>query len=265
MSNTYGKWLKAQREAVGLTQQQLAKKAFMTRSHISHIEGGRRMPSPDDARQLDRALGTGDVLTTFLPDASEPAIAERFEAARQLEEVATFICEFAIAYVPGILQTRRYADAVLGAAFPPYSAEERDRGVVARLKRARILDNPVSPVVWAVLDEAILLRVVGSPDIMVEQILHLIRLVETGRIRLHVLPLEAGITPALQGMMSLMRFHDQPPVAYTEGHQVAKVHDSPHVVDRLQGGFSLALSNALALPESLTRLKAAAKEHGHRD
>ncbi|MFE4716181.1 helix-turn-helix transcriptional regulator, partial [Streptomyces sp. NPDC056728] len=60
MSNTYGEWLKAQREAAGVTQQELATAAVMTRSHISHIEAGRRLPSKADARRLDKALNTGN-------------------------------------------------------------------------------------------------------------------------------------------------------------------------------------------------------------
>lgn len=61
-----------------MTQQQLADAALMTRSHISHIEAGRRVPSKEDARRLDLALGTGNVLSSFLPD-QDAAVAEYFE------------------------------------------------------------------------------------------------------------------------------------------------------------------------------------------
>lgn len=264
MSNTYGQWLKAQREAAGMTQQQLADAALMTRSHISHIEAGRRVPSKEDARRLDRALNTGNVLSSFLPQ-DDSSIADRFEAARHLEQQATVIREFAIAFIPGILQTQRYADAVLGVAFPPYSDEERDKAVVARLERARILDDPVLPVVWAIVDESVLRRVAGSPDIMAEQIMHLVRLVDRRRIRLHVLPLGSGIYPLLQGMVSLMWFDDQPPVAYSEGIHMAQVHDSPHLVERIQATYALALSDALPQPASLALLRAVTKEYGHHE
>ncbi|WP_432007054.1 helix-turn-helix domain-containing protein [Streptomyces parvus] len=270
MSNTYGKWLKAQREAAGLTQQQLAELALMTRSHISHIEAGRRVPSKEDAQRLDRALGTGDVLTTFRPQEDDrknscrEPVAQRFKGTRKLEEQATFICEFAVAFFPGILQTRRYADAVLGAAFPPYSDEERDEAVVSRLERAKILERPTSPVVWALLDEAVFRRVAGSPDIMAEQIMHVVHLAERGRIRVHVLPLGGPICTLHQSMVTLMHFADQPPVAYSEGTKVAKLHDAPHVVERIQGAYSLAMSDALSLSESVHVLRAAAKEHGYR-
>ncbi|NNJ05675.1 helix-turn-helix transcriptional regulator [Streptomyces sp. PKU-MA01144] len=264
MSNTYGEWLKAQREVAGLTQQELADSAIMTRSHIAHIEAGRRVPSKEDARRLDRALGTGDVLSSFLPK-QDGTIADYFEAARQLEQQATMIREFAITFVPGILQTERYAQAVLGTTFPPRGDEERDRHVVTRLKRAQILDDPVTPVMWAVLDETVLRRPVGGPDIMAEQIMHMVRLGECGRVRVHVLPLGVGIHPISQGMVSLMWFDDQPPAAYTEGLSVGKLHDSPAVVARLQAVYALALSDALPLRESLAMLRAAAKDYGHHD
>lgn len=65
LGSIYGDWLKQQREKAGLTQQQLAEAAVMTRSHIAHIEAGRRTPSKEDARRLDRALNTGNVLSSF--------------------------------------------------------------------------------------------------------------------------------------------------------------------------------------------------------
>ncbi|MCZ9343627.1 helix-turn-helix transcriptional regulator, partial [Streptomyces sp. TRM76130] len=157
MSNTYGNWLRQQREAAGLTQQQLADLALMTRTHIAHIEAGRRLPSREDARRLDAALNTGNVLVSFLPE-KEPAVADYFEAARLLEQQAVMIREFAMSFVPGILQTEAYARAITATSFPPVSEEECDALVVTRLARARILNDPVTPVVWALIDEAVLRR-----------------------------------------------------------------------------------------------------------
>lgn len=262
MSNTYGDWLKAQREAAGLTQQELAVAAIMTRSHIAHIEAGRRVPSREDARRLDRALNTGDVLSSFLPE-EDAAVADYFEAARQLEQQASMIREFAYAFVPGILQTEKYARTVLSSSFPPVSEAECDRLVVTRLERSKILEDPVTPVVWALLDEGVLHRPVGSPSIMAEQLAHMTRLTESGRVRVHVMPYGAGVYPLLQSMLTLMWFEDQPPVAYSEGLLTGKLHDSPTVVTRLQSIYDLALSDALSLKESLALLRATAKDCGH--
>ncbi|MDT0310303.1 helix-turn-helix transcriptional regulator [Streptomyces sp. DSM 44917] len=258
MSNTYGEWLKAQREAAELTQEELARRAIMTRSHISHIEAGRRTPSPEDARRLDRALNTGNVLSSFLPN-REGEVADHFESARHLEQQAEMIREYAISFVRGILQTEAYARAVLRAGFPPLGEKERDRQLVARLERGKILNDPVTPVVWALLDEAVLRRPIGGAEVMAEQIRHLVRLTEDGRIRTHVLPFGVGMYPLLLSMQTLMWFEDQPPCAYTEGLAFGWLHDSPSVVEHLQNVYDLALGEALPSQESLALMKAIAE------
>ncbi|WP_069814385.1 helix-turn-helix domain-containing protein [Streptomyces sp. TP-A0874] len=264
MSNIYGEWLRAQREAAGLTQQDLANLAIMTRSHIAHIEAGRRIPSKEDARRLDGALNTGDVLSSFLPQ-EDVAVADYFEAARQLEQQATVIQEFALSLVPGILQTEGYARAVLRPSVIPRSEEECDRLLVTRLERGKILSNPATPLVCVLLDEAVLHRHVGSPEIMAEQLTHIVRMVEQERIRVHVLPFGAGYHPLLQGMLSLMMFDDQPPVAYGEGVLMGRLHDSPALVGTLQRTYTLALGDALPRKESVAFLRAKAREHGQYD
>ncbi|MFC9271800.1 helix-turn-helix domain-containing protein [Streptomyces zhihengii] len=260
MSNVYGEWLKAQREAAGLTQQELANVAIMTRSHIAHIEAGRRIPSQEDARRLDRALGTGDVLQSFLPK-QDVAVADYFEAARQLEQQATVIREFAPSYVPGILQTEAYARAVMQVSFPPRSEEECDRLVVTRLSRAKILEDPVTPVVAVLLDEAVLRRPVGGPATMADQICHIVALTEGGRIRVHVVPFGLGAHSLMLGMMTLMWFEDQPPAAYSEGPLTGKLYDSPALVQRLQGTYDLALGDALPMKESVALMRAIAEDY----
>ncbi|MFI1413614.1 helix-turn-helix transcriptional regulator [Streptomyces sp. NPDC020707] len=264
MTSTYGDWLKQQRETAGLTQQELADAAVMTRSHISHIEAGRRIPSKEDARRLDRVLNTGNVLSSFLP-AEDAAVADYFESARLLEQQAVMIREFALSFVPGILQTERYARAVLGTSFPPVGEQECDRLVVTRLERAKILTDQVSPVVWVLLDEAVLRRVVGGADVMAEQFRHLVHLVESERVRVHVVLFTLGSHPLMEGMLSIMSFEDQPPVAYSEGFHMGKLHDSPSVVRELDHRYALALSDAMPLTESLDLLRATAKGYEHHD
>ncbi|MFE3520426.1 Scr1 family TA system antitoxin-like transcriptional regulator [Streptomyces sp. NPDC059161] len=265
MPMAYGEWLKDQREQAGLTQQQLAETAIMSRTHIAHIEAGRRWPSHDDAKRLDRALNTGNVLASFLPDKNARPVANHFEAAKQFEQQASAIREFALSCVPGILQTEAYARAVLSVGFPPLTPAERDQAVATRLERSRILADPATPVVWALLDENVLRRPVGGPAVMAEQLLHLADLVDTERIRVHVLPFRMGAHPLFPSMVTLMCFEDQPPIAYVEGLHTGTVHDSPALVERFQDTYDLALSDALPLKESLALLRATAKGYGHHD
>ncbi|MER7758322.1 helix-turn-helix transcriptional regulator [Streptomyces sp. NPDC097619] len=260
MGNIYGDWLKAQREAAGLTQQQLADAAIMTRSHISHIEGGRRVPSKEDARRLDMALGTGDVLSSFLPHGDVP-VNEYFKPVLALERQATRIWEFASSFVPGLLQTESYARALFSSRFPPWSEEERDTNLVTRMERKKVLADPATPALWVVLDEGILRRPVGGGHVMREQIDHMADLAETGRVRVHVLPFGRPPCQLMSGTLILMWFEDQPPLAYSEGTAWGKCIDSPSVVTHLQAVFALALSDALPLQESIAHLRAASKDY----
>jgi hypothetical protein len=204
------------------------------------------------------------VLSSFLPE-EEAAVADYFEVARQFEQQAVMIREFALSFVPGILQTARYARSVLSTSFPRVSDEECDRRLVTRLERAKILDDPVTPTVWALLDEAVLRRQIGGPKVMAEQLKHLVRLGESGRIQLHVLPFALGEHPLLSNMLTLMWFEDQPPTAYAEGLYMGKVHDAPSVVQELQHRYDFALGNALPLRESLALLRATARDYERHD
>lgn len=100
---------------------------------------------------------------------------------------------------------------------------------------------------------------------MAEQLRHIVKLVESGRVRVHVLPFGLGVHALMQSMLTLLKFEDQPPVAYSEGIQVGKIHDSPAMVDRLEGTYDLALGDAMPLKESLTLLRATAKDYEHRE
>ncbi|MFJ8394349.1 Scr1 family TA system antitoxin-like transcriptional regulator [Streptomyces sp. NPDC094144] len=262
MPKTYGDWLKEAREAKGWTQQQLADKAFMSRSMVAAIESGRRYPTEDDAKALDNALGTGNVLTTFRPgQIATGGVADWFEKAREFEQQAAIIREFGLTYVPGFLQTEAYATTVIDAGYPRGSEADRHKSVVTRLERARLLDDPVTPEVWALLDETVIRRPLGGYAVMAEQLGHIVSLAESGRIRVNVLPFGTAPHPLLEGMVTLMWFEDQPPIAYAEGMRVGKIHDSPAMVAEIQGAYDLALSEALPMEPSIALIRAQAKEY----
>ncbi|MFE4367979.1 MULTISPECIES: helix-turn-helix domain-containing protein [unclassified Streptomyces] len=266
MANTYGDWLKTAREAKGWSQRELAVKSFLSRAQIANFESGRRHPCKSDAMQLDRALDTpGDVLTTFRPGAADEGdVPGWFERGRALEQQAVIIREFGLVFVPGILQVASYADGLLRQAYPPLSAEQRAKDVDTRTKRAALLEDPMRPVVWALLEEGVLRRPVVRPSIMAEQLGHIADLGERERIRVHVLPYGAGVA-LLDSMVTIMRFEDQPPIAYTEGLRTGAVHDSPSVVQEIEDTYDLALSDAKSHEESLVMIREQTEKYGNQD
>ncbi|MGW7664995.1 helix-turn-helix domain-containing protein [Streptomyces sp. NPDC054756] len=259
----YGAELKRRREAAGLTQEELSQRAVMSRTHIAHIEAGRRRPDPDDARRLDQVLEAGGFFVNFLPILDGRRVAEHFEEALEFEGKATEIREYAPKLVPGILQTPAYAREVLSSGAAPRSAEERDELLDTRLERARILEQFQSPKVWTLLDEAVLRRPVGGPAVMCEQLRHIVALGESHRIRVHVLPFSAGYHALLEGFVSLMWFEDLPPIAYVEGLKSGRVWELPTVVRECQVAYDHALGDALSHRQSLTLLRSVAEDYEH--
>ncbi|MEV0226540.1 helix-turn-helix transcriptional regulator [Streptomyces sp. NPDC050704] len=259
----YGEELRRLREAAEFTQEELSQRAVMSRTHIAHIEAGRRRPDVDDARRLDQVPETGGFLVRFLPTLDGRTVAEHFAGALEFEGQATEIRVYASKLVPGLLQTTAYALEVLGYGHPPKSDEERDKLPVTRLERARILKDFHSPVLWAMLDEAVLRRPIGGPAVMCEQLRHIVRLGESRRIRVHVLPFTVGAHALLEGAVSLMWFADLPPVAYVEGLKTGRVWELPSVVRQCQEVHDHALGDALSHRKSLALIRSVAEDYEH--
>ncbi|MFD7322853.1 Scr1 family TA system antitoxin-like transcriptional regulator [Streptomyces sp. NPDC059875] len=258
----YGEELRLRRIAAGLTQEALGDEVVCSPTLISHFEAGRRLPKPDDARRIDRALGTDGFFLRWLEDL-ESKYADHFAAAAELEQQATTIQQFGLSLVPGVLQTPDYARALFRAYRPNHTAEELDEAVVIRTQRSRILDGPLNPAVWTLLDEAVLRRKVGGGPVMAEQLDKLADLAEAGRLRLHVLPNSAGAHALMESLLTLMSFEDSAPVAYVEGFLTGHLMDDPALVSASQTAYALALSDALSQTESLALVRAAAEEHAH--
>ena len=257
----YGQELKRRREAAGLTQEELSQRVVMSRTHIAHIEGGRRRPDAEDARRLDQVLDAGEFFERFLPTLDGKKVAEHFKEALEFEGRATIIKEYAPSLVPGILQTERYAYEVLSCAYPRTSDEERDRLLVTRLERARVLDNFQSPEVCVLLDETVLRRVVGGAAVMCEQLRHIAQLGENRRIRVHVLPFAVGAHPLQEGFLSLMWFDELPPIAYAEGVNSGRILELPSVVRECQELYDRVLGDALSHRKSLDLLRSVAEDY----
>ncbi|WP_043264658.1 helix-turn-helix transcriptional regulator [Streptomyces sp. CT34] len=258
----YGEELRIRRIAAGLTQEALSELVVCSPTLISHFEAGRRLPKPDDAQRIDRALGTDGFFGRWLEDL-ESKYDPRFAAAAELERQATLIQQFALSLVPGLFQTPGYARAVFAAYRPNPTDEELDREVFIRTERARILDGPSAPVVWTLLDEAVLRRAVGGPQVMAEQLYKIVDLAESRRIRLHVLPYRVGAHPLMESLLTLMSFEGSAPVAYVDAFETGRLMDDPSLVNACQTAYSLALSDALSRKESLDLVRAAAEEHAH--
>ncbi|MGW2681298.1 helix-turn-helix domain-containing protein [Streptomyces sp. NPDC001436] len=214
-----GSELRRLRQASGMTTRQVAERLLISQPKISLLENGRRLIKPRDVRDLCRLYGVQD--QRLVDDLMRLA----GESGRQgwwntygdipygayigLEAEAVAIRTYEPLLIPGLLQTPAYARAVIAGTIPHATAEQAATRLRVRLRRQERLGAPDNPLrLWAVLDESALRRVVGSREVMREQLEHLIRLGAQPHITVQVLPHEVGAHPGVSGQFSLLEFAD---------------------------------------------------------
>jgi transcriptional regulator with XRE-family HTH domain len=226
-----GKRLQDLREKAGLSYEQAARALDVTHATIRRMEKaevGLRLPYVE---KLLQTYGVTEPLEVekFLDlakDANRPGwwhhfrdvLPEWFSAFVSLEGSAELIRAYEPHYVPGLLQTDDYAQAVLRAGRPRATQEEIDRTVELRRERQALLVREEPPMLWVVMDETVLRRPIGGPGVMRAQIERLIEACEMPQVRLQVLPFASGPHPAMYGPFHIFRFEhpELPDVVYVE-------------------------------------------------
>jgi transcriptional regulator with XRE-family HTH domain len=217
----YGWELRRQREAHGLKQGQLGEIIFCTGSLIGQIETTRKVPTRDFSERVDAALGTDGLFSRLIGLVLRSQLPNWFQPYAEMEAKAAYISTYQAQLVYGLLQTEEYARAVLATGAP----NDLEGLVTARMERQRILEREPSPLVWVVLDEAVLHRPIGGTGVMRRQLAHLLRFTGHRWVHVQVLPNKAGEHASLAGSFNFLRFEDDPDVVYTEdvisGHMTA--------------------------------------------
>ena len=109
-----------------------------------------------------------------------------------LESDASEEWHWATSYVPGILQTRPYAEAVHRAVEMRSSEEAITRMVDVRMQRQNVLKRESPPHLWVIMDEAVLRRQVANPSVMADQLHSLCDCAKLPHVTVQVLPFAAG-------------------------------------------------------------------------
>jgi transcriptional regulator with XRE-family HTH domain len=241
-----GAQLRRLRETKRITLEDAGRVIRASHSKISRLETGRVGFKDRDISDLLTFYGVTDeeereALRALAQRANAPGwwhdysdvLPSWFEAYVGLEEVATQVRAYEVQFVPGLLQTEDYARAVTLLGHDDALPREIERRVHLRMARQAVLDKPEPPNVWAVVDEAVLRRPVGSPGVMEGQLKHLVQLAQLPNITIQVMPFQAGGHSAAGGAFSILRFAepDLPDVVYLEQLTSALYLDKPEVVD----------------------------------
>ncbi|MFJ4539739.1 helix-turn-helix domain-containing protein [Streptomyces tibetensis] len=260
------------REDAGLAQDQAARAAGFSAAKLSRIESGkgRRPPTENDVRTLLELYGTDDyeasVLLKLLQRAGEPGwwqrydkrlMPEWFDRLVGLQEAAATIRTFEIQYVPGLLQTPAYTRAVVERGLPNAPAGEVERRVELRRHRARLVSRADAPQLWAIIDESVLLRVLGSAEVMREQLAHLVDMAERPNVTLQIVPLSVTNASAPAIPITYLRFGglDLPDVVYLEHIRSANFLEDRDETEEYRIALDRLADEALKPRDSLELLR----------
>jgi transcriptional regulator with XRE-family HTH domain len=205
---------------------ELARKAGVDHAMLSRCETGHRTPSVEYLTKVLDALGVEDPEREELlemvrrtgPGEVIPGVPASGRQLAQLigyERAAVRITQVAPLLVPGILQTREYAQALL-------SEEPAVKRLVRlRMERTEILTRDEGPVeLHAIVHEEALTRQIAPPDVMAEQMQHLLRMAERPNVTIQVVPSGAATwMPSLLGPFIVLGFEDAPPVVHLEHYR----------------------------------------------
>jgi transcriptional regulator with XRE-family HTH domain len=242
-----GSHLRKLREQRGITAEQAADSIRGSHSKISRMEHGRVGFKERDVADLLTLYGVTDgderaALLNMARESNTPGwwhafsdiLPTWFEPYVGLEAAASVIRTYQIQFLPGLLQTKGYATALLRTGYPNVSEEELARLADLRISRQEILSRLGAPQLWAVVDEGVLRRPIGSAEVMREQIRHLIEITDHPAVSLQVLPFRVGGHSACGGPFTVLRFAepDLQDVIYIEQLTSALYLDKQTEVDR---------------------------------
>ncbi|WP_327306571.1 helix-turn-helix transcriptional regulator [Streptomyces sp. NBC_01298] len=256
----YGNELRRLREAAGLKQQQLGDIIFCAASLIGQVETTKKIPTRDFSERLDAALGTDGHFSRLVGLVLRSVLPPWFQPFAEMEAKAAYISTYQAQLVYGLLQTPRYARAVLASGLP----DDLDDLVAARLDRQRILDRDRPPMVWVVLDEAALYRPIGGREAMREQLAHLLTFRNRRWVKIQVLPFSAGEHASLIGSFSTMRFDGDPDIVYSEDLISGRMTANPDTVKEAALRYAHLQAAALSVEESAALIIRVMEErYGH--
>jgi transcriptional regulator with XRE-family HTH domain len=260
----YAHELKRMRLAAGLSQEALGKRLGYSGELVGKVENRERRPTADLARACDAAFPELDGLFTRLVEEAESAhgvYPSWFASWVDAEQRASVIRWWEPLLIPGLLQTAEYAKALFDAWQPVLPSSDTDADVVARLDRQRILDRPVPPSVWLLIDETVLYRSVGGSKVMHEQLLHLAEMSERARITVEVLPADVGAHVGLLGAFAVASFADDTPgIVYLESPDAGETTKHPATVAKIDLTYDTLRTEAYSGRESRELIRRVAEE-----
>ncbi|GHH37539.1 helix-turn-helix domain-containing protein [Streptomyces umbrinus] len=265
--------LRRLRELKGLTLEDAGGRVGISKATLSRYEtkeGSVKWPAVD---ALCREYGASDEERLALVDLAKGAkirgwwrsladpIPESMNLMLTLEDEVVREDHYACMYIPGLLQTRAYAEAVHRASEMRCAEREVQHMVDIRMKRQELLQREEPPHIWCVIDEAAIRRSVGGRTVMHEQLRHLLTTSELPHVTIQVLPFSTGAHAAAVGSFAVLG--GQTPeldVVYVDILGGGLFMEKPEELERYRLAFQYLRAQALDLEASAALIQRISEE-----
>ncbi|MGQ4414400.1 helix-turn-helix domain-containing protein [Streptomyces sp. SAS_269] len=248
---TVGRQLRLRREAVGLRAAEFATAVGYGEDLVYKVEGGKRIPRQEYLDRADEVLDAGGLMAAAWEDVKKVRYPKKVRELAKLEAQAVEVGVYESNGLNGLLQVADHARALFEAMQPPYSPDEVERMVAARVARASIYERRPAPALSFVLEEAALRRPIGGTMVWRQQ---LERLLEVGRLHnvvLQVMPLNCETHSGMDGKIELLKFADGSAVGRSDGAYSGRPISDPKHLRILELRYGTIRAQALSPRESL--------------
>jgi transcriptional regulator with XRE-family HTH domain len=223
-----GRRLRRLREAHGWKVETAARQLGWSAAKLSRLECGETSIKEQDMFQLLDLLQvvdteSRDAVLRLLRALNNPqwwhdvktVLGGWFNSYLTLESVSQTIRTYEVRFIPGLLQTAAYAEAVIGRRYHD-PAEVRRRVTIRMRRQQAVLDGGTA--LWAVIDHAALDESFAGTAVMRDQIAFLIEAARRRNVTIQILPPSGGIAAGIGTSFSLLRLHGEgfPDIVYLE-------------------------------------------------
>ncbi|WP_194835955.1 helix-turn-helix transcriptional regulator [Nocardia sp. XZ_19_369] len=219
--------LRVARDRARVSQAEAAKAIGSSTAKINYLETGKTPQQPRDIRILLALYGVDEKhierVTSFASRADQnpwwtpfgEVLPDWFKTFVGLEGMCESLFAFESMKMPGQVQTPEYARALFANSIA-IAPLEVDQVVRARMARQRITDESAPLKFRSVIDEAVLHRTVGGPEVMRKQLQHLLDLMKRENVELHIMPFSVPVHDGINGSFVLLHFPDDRSIGYVE-------------------------------------------------
>ncbi|NDU73838.1 helix-turn-helix domain-containing protein [Actinomadura sp. DSM 109109] len=264
--------LRQQREKAGLSMERAAAALGWSRPKLLRFETAKTRPKPSDVEEMLDLYGGDEGVKLALMQLARDIRKRGWWSAfndvltgsfAELEDDATDIRSWQVQFIPGLLQTSDYALALIRILSPEDSEDVLLRRLQARMARRAILERENAPAFTVVLDEAVLRRAVGGPQVMARQLEMLVNAAAKPNISIRVMPISVGEHAGMDGPFVALTFAGEldQDVVYLEGMGGEVYVEEVGQVTRCNVRFDRICEQALTEKDSVALIADIAEEY----